>query len=163
MEGVQVGTLYKLSISPVPPSTPEHDKFSTSTALIVASTGNNQLTLWHNLMGHVNVKVIKTMSLNNNLQDLPTFTNDKLPQVCRGCALGKQHKATYPSNPQKERSKVPGELLHADLCGKMSQPSLGGALYYILIKDDCTSYMFMAFLKNKNDAMRFFLKVIRSI
>lgn len=32
-----------------------------------------------------------------------------------------------------------------------------------LNKDDCTSYRFVAFLKNKNDAIRFFLKVIRSI
>ena len=62
-----------------------------------------------------------------------------------------------------ERSKEPGELLHANLAGKMSTPSLSGAYYYILIKDDCTSFRFIDFLKTKGDAMRFFIKVIRYI
>ena len=53
--------------------------------------------------------------------------------------MGRQHKATYSSNPLKERYDVPGEILHAYLCGKMFHPPLGGAHYYILIKDDCIS------------------------
>ena len=48
-------------------------------------------------------------------------------------------------------------------CGKMSQTSLGGAHYYLLIKDDCTSYRFVSFLKAKGEAIRFFLKVLRYI
>ena len=63
----------------------------------------------------------------------------------------------------KERSKILGALLHADLCGKMLHASLGGAHYYILIKDECTSYMFVAFLKVKSDALRFFVKVLRAV
>ena len=35
--------------------------------------------------------------------------------------------------------------------------------YYLLIKDDCTSYRFIAFLKTKGEVIRFFLKVLRSI
>jgi hypothetical protein len=112
-------------------------------------------------MGHANVQVIKNMSAHTSLKDFSLSPYGKLHQVCRGCALGKQHKATYPSNPLEERSKVPGELLHADLCGKMSQPSLGGANYYLLIKDDCTSYRFVTFLKTKGDALRFFIKVFQ--
>ena len=106
---------------------------------------------------------MKSMSTHRSLQDFSISSSCGLPFVCRGCAFGKQHKANYPVNPQKERSKVPGELLHADLCGKMSQPSLVGSHYYILIKDDCTSYRFVAFLRAKSDAIRFFTKVIRSI
>ena len=174
MEGTQAGTLYKLSISPVPPtpapnssSVPEpvapSAEHSSSTALTVTNSHDAALMLWHNRMGHVSVQTIKNMSTHNSVKDLPVLDHGKLLHVCSGCALGKQHKATYPSNVQKERSKVPGELLHADLCGKMSTPSLGGASYYILIKDDCTSFRFVAFLRAKSDAIRFFLKVIRSI
>ena len=160
MEGVQIGTLYKLSITPVP-SSPVHQ--TSSTALTVSSRSTTDITLWHNRMGHVNTQVIKKMSDNNSLQDFTiSLTNDQLP-VCKGCALGKQHKATYPVNPNKERSTIPGEVLHADICGKMSQPSLGGALYYILIKDDCTFYRFVTFIKAKSDALRFFTKIIRYI
>ena len=164
MEGVQVGTLYKLSIKPVIPT--QIDKIvpsAPSTAFTTTVMPNADLALWHNRMAHINVKVIKSMSTHRSLADFFVAPSDHLLSVCRGCVLGKQHKATYPSNPQKERSKIPGELLHADLCGKMSQPSLRGARYYILIKDDCTSYRFVAFLRTKNEAIRFFIKVIRYI
>jgi transposase InsO family protein len=45
----------------------------------------------------------------------------------------------------------------------MSIPSVGSASYYLLIKDDCTSYRFVTFLKAKNDAIRYFTKVFRYI
>ena len=45
----------------------------------------------------------------------------------------------------------------------MSNPSLGGATYYILIKDYCTSCRFVTFLKAKSDALRFFTRIIRYI
>jgi hypothetical protein len=164
MEGVQVGTLYKLSIKLVIPKRPDNAFSSTpSTAFTTTAANNTDLTLWHNRMAHINVQVIKTMSTHRSLQDFSVPFNSHLPSVCRGCALGKQHKATYSSSSQKERSKIPGEPLHANLCSKMSQPSLGGARYFILIKDDCTSYRFVAFLRTKADAIRFFTKVIRSI
>ena len=62
MEGVQTGTLYRLSIDPVPPSSSENSnttntseiEHTTSTALITTNHGDNDLTLWHNRMGHVN-------------------------------------------------------------------------------------------------------------
>ena len=166
MEGSQVGTLYKLSINVVPP-VPVNFAISASqplsTALAITNTCDVDLVLWHNRMGHVNVQVLKNMSEHTSLKDFSLSPHGKFPQVCGGCALGKQHKATYPSDPLKERSKIAGELLHADLCGKMSQTSLGGASYYILIKDDCTSYRYIAFLKATGDALRFFIKVYHSI
>lgn len=103
------------------------------------------------------------MSTHNSLQDFTIQAHGKLLSICQGCALGKQHKASYVSRPLKERSDVPGEILHADLCGKMSQLSLGKASYYMLIKDDCTSYRFVAFLQAKSDAIRFFIKILRYV
>lgn len=163
MEGVQIGTLYKLSIKPVIPIKSDQPIQHVSSTALTTTTDADTLTLWHNRMAHINVHVMKSMSTHRSLQDFSISSSCGLPFVCRGCAFGKQHKANYPVNPQKERSKVPGELMHADLCGKMSQPSLVGSHYYILIKDDCTSYRFVAFLRAKSDAIRFFTKVIRSI
>lgn len=150
MEGVQTGTLYKLLITPIPSTI-----FATapSTTFAVTTHKHEDITLWHNRMGHVNMQVLKTMSTHKSLDDFTLPSHAQLSSVCKGCALGKQHKATYSSPPAKERSKIPGEKLHADLCDMIS---LAGALCYMLIKDDCTSYRFVAFLKNKNDAIRFF-------
>lgn len=57
MEGICLGTLYKLSINPVPPTCTETHVLST--ALAVQTTCDIDLTLWHNKMGHVNVQVLK--------------------------------------------------------------------------------------------------------
>ena len=179
MEGDRAGTLYKLAIVPVPPLLAPDTSLSVglsqsvldtsftdqspSSTLTVTTSQDNELVLWHNRMAHVNIHTLKTMSLHESVQDLPILSSSKLQQVCPGCALGKQHKSTYPTDPQKERSQVPGELLHADLSRKMSIPSLGGSNYYILIKNDCTAFRFIAFLKAKNEAIKFFLKVLRIV
>ena len=167
LEGNQVGTLYRLSISHVPPTlvsdTQTEDQHMSTAFATSTIFRNTDLVLWHNRMAHVSIHTIKNMSAHGNVKDLPVLFNSRPLQVCTGCALGKQHKSTYDSNSQKERSKIPGKLLHADLGGKMSTPSLGQAHYYILIKDDCTSFRFVAFLKTKEDAIRFFIKVLRSI
>lgn len=44
-----------------------------------------------------------------------------------------------------------GEMFHCDLC-TMNIPSVGGAKYFIMFKDDCTSYRFMYCIKMKSDA-----------
>lgn len=145
--GYSSGTMYKLSIDHVPP--PSIDSSQNSTALLATTSSDEDLTLWHNIMGHVNIQVLKQMGTHDSLQDFNIPLHKKLPNVCPGCAIGKQHKASYISRPSKKRSKIPGKVLHADMCGKMSQPSLGGALYYMLIKDDCTSYRFVVFSQSK--------------
>lgn len=45
-----------------------------------------------------------------------------------------------------------------DLNGRMSTTSLEGANYYIVFKDDCSSYRFVYFLKNKSDVFSVFLE-----
>ena len=101
MEGIQVGTLYKLSITPIPSQSASQ---ISSTALIASSHSTTDTTLWHNRMGHVNAQVMKKMSDNNSLQDFTlSSTTDQL-HVCKGCALRKQHKATYSVNlPRKDQ------------------------------------------------------------
>lgn len=146
MEGDRVGKLYKLHMTPMIPD---------SQAMVVNTTMNlsSDITLWHQRMGHVNIQTMKKMS---EMKILADFTIDKraeLPQICSGCAFGKQHRATYVVDPEKQRSQTPGELLHADLCGKMTNQSLGGAKYYLLIKDDCTSFRFIYFLTHKDEAL----------
>ena len=44
--------------------------------------------------------------------------------VCRGCALGKNTKVSFPKS--ESRSKGILDLVHSDLCGPMTVTSLGG-------------------------------------
>ena len=91
MEGVQTGTLYKMSIKPGPPNS--HDQAPLA-ALAVTSHMNEDITLWHNMMGHVNIQVLKNMSIHKSLDDFTIPSHGQLSHICKGCAMGKQHKAT---------------------------------------------------------------------
>jgi hypothetical protein len=50
--------------------------------------------------------------------------------ICRGCALGKNAKGSFPSS--ENRSKGILDLVHSDLCGPMTVAYLSGYLYSIL-------------------------------
>lgn len=55
-------------------------------------------------------------------------------EACKGCLLGKNIKKSFPSS--LHRSKEILELIHSDICGPMSSPSLSGYLYYAIFIDD---------------------------
>lgn len=68
--------------------------------------------------------------------------------VCKGCALGKLAKSSFPNNESK--SKGIFDLVHSALCGPMSVASLGGFWDYILFIDDYSRKAWIYFLKSKD-------------
>jgi hypothetical protein len=54
--------------------------------------------------------------------------------VCKGCELGKNVKGRFTSS--DSRSKVILDIIHSDVCGQMTIPSLGNFVYYVLFIDD---------------------------
>ena len=107
------------------------------------------LNLWHSRLGHVNHEAVRKV-LKLRKADLSQRT------FCRGCALGKLHRTSFPQKDGGKKKEVrPGALIHADLCGKMNPPSIGGSVYFLLIKDDATNFQFVYFLKDKSgDTLR---------
>lgn len=138
-EGVRDNRLYKMNIRPA-----EH-------SLNVAST--ETLELWHRRLGHVNFKTLKQMIKNKMVNDIKVDSFPIEIPFCEGCVYGKQHRQTFPKSGAK-RASVAGETFHVDLCGKMSTPSLGGANYFMLLKDDFSRYSFVYFLKDKTEVLQ---------
>ena len=68
--------------------------------------------------------------------------------VCKGCALGKLAKSSFPNSDSKPKGIL--DLVHSDLCGPMSVASLGGFWYYILFIDDYSRKTWIYFLKSKD-------------
>ena len=71
--------------------------------------------------------------------------------VCKGCALGKNVKGSFPSN--DNRSKETLDLIHSDVCGPMIVASLNGYLYHVLFIDDHSRKTWIYFLKNKDGVL----------
>jgi len=50
------------------------------------------------------------------------------------------------------------ELVYIDVCGKASDPSLGGLLYFVIFIDDSSRKVWVYFLKHKSDVFEVFNK-----
>ena len=77
---------------------------------------------------------------------LPKLNQDH-SSICKGCALGKNTRSPFHDSTRKTNNVL--ELIHLDLCGPMSVPSLGGFWYYILFIDDFSRKTSIYFFKCK--------------
>jgi hypothetical protein len=80
---------------------------------------DNLCELWHRRLGHLHYRALSI--LRGIVTGLPEF---RIVQqgVCRGCALGKNAKAAFPSS--ESRSKGILDLIHSYVSGSMSTTSL---------------------------------------
>jgi transposase InsO family protein len=102
--------------------------------------------LWHRRMSHLHhgaVNVFKEIV--TGLPELSTEHND----VCKGCALGKYTKTTFPSN--DNRSKGVLDLVHSDVCGPMFSTSLTGCEYFVTFVDDFSRKTWIYFMRAKDE------------
>ena len=69
--------------------------------------------------------------------------------VCRRCALGKNVKKKFPRIHTRYKGIL--DLVHSDVCGPMSSPSLIGHLYYVLLIKDFSRKDWIYFMKAKSE------------
>lgn len=148
-DGTRDNRLYKMNLGPVK-----------TTELNIATAGSPMI--WHERLGHVNFKTLREMSSKGVVDDLEINKMTEENPFCKGCAYGKQHRLSFPKSGAR-RANAAGETFHVDLCGKMSTPSIGGANYFMLLKDDFSRYYHVYFLKDKTDVldnlMKFYAEV----
>jgi hypothetical protein len=80
---------------------------------------------------------------------MPVFSFEH-DSICRGCALGKNTKKAYPHSNRKTNDI--SDLIHSDLYGPMTAPSMNGCLYYIIFIYDCSRKTWIYFLKTKDES-----------
>ncbi|GJZ39769.1 zinc finger, CCHC-type containing protein [Tanacetum coccineum] len=105
---------------------------------------------WHARLGHANFYTLEFMGKKRMVTGMPCVSH--LKQLCSGCVVAKQMRQSFPNEAQWRASK-PLELLHADLCGPITPQSTGGNRYFLLIVDDWCRYMWVYFLKSKDEAL----------
>lgn len=110
------------------------------TSLMVQS-----IKVWHERLAHQNVKYVRDILKRKEIK----YIDDWNDYVCTGCAYGKQHRSSHPTNPKT--AQQPLDLVHVDT-GEMNIPSLGGAKYWLMFKDDFTHYRSCYFMKTKSEA-----------
>ena len=91
------------------------------------------------------------------------LTMQASPALCSACQFGKMKRHSFPENHFRTYATYPGDLIHGDICGPMSQPSKGGSVYFVLYQDDCTGYRFVFCITRKSEALTCFQQVFKTI
>jgi transposase InsO family protein len=102
--------------------------------------------LWHIRLGHLHYKALP--DLKNMVCAMLSISLSK-NEICKGCKLGKNIKKSFPSSDNRAQGIL--DLVHYDVCGPMSSPSLSGFLYYVIFIDDYSRKCWIYFLKDKSD------------
>ena len=116
----------------------------------VVATPAKEAQLWHERFGHIGMQSLEQLARKGLVQGLPQILGP-LESVCAGCMKGKQARDSFPSSEHKAKDAI--ELIHADLCGPMSVPSLGHAKYFLCFTDDATRFRQVYFLQTKDEAL----------
>lgn len=114
----------------------------------IAALSSPTLMDWHEKLGHISFDKIKSMQKKDIVNDLK-MCNLGQDQKCESCAATKTHRHPHPTR-STPKSKHPGEVLHMDTV-TFNIPSLGGSKYFVLIKDEFSSYKIVFFAKLKSE------------
>lgn len=75
--------------------------------------------------------------------------------VCDGCLMSKQTRKQFPVKSNYNAKKVL-ELVHGDLCGPFNPETASGYRYFFLLVDDFSRFMWVYFLRSKDEALKAF-------
>ena len=114
------------------------------------------LQVWHERLGYQNkrpvMKVLKQHGINVEANK----------EFCDGCALGRSHCQSFGT--RTSRPSIVGEQINADVCGPVTERSVGGARYYVCFKDDYSKFrrVFITTKSEVADCLRKFLKEVKT-
>jgi hypothetical protein len=80
------------------------------------------------------------------VEDFPAYNLEV--NFCEHCVYGKQIWVRFPSGATKENGIL--ELVHSDVFGPVSVPSLGGSMYYVSFIDYFSRKTWIYFLRKKS-------------
>ena len=110
-------------------------------------TSNAVVRLWHYRLGHPSSQ--RLALLKHIVPDL-TSCNNNNSFDCFVCPLAKQHKLPFPKSTSVSLSCF--DLIHADIWGPYSAPSLNGSRYFLTLVDDHSRCTWVYLMKLKSEA-----------
>jgi hypothetical protein len=108
--------------------------------------------LCHERMGDIGEKVLRAMHNKGMVKDFPKCNLEV--DFCEHCIYGKQIRVRFPS--ESTRATWILELVHSDVFGHVSVPSLGGCLYYVSFIDEFSRETWIYFPRKKSEVFKKF-------
>jgi hypothetical protein len=108
----------------------------------------NFIDLWHKRLRHYHQDKLKL--LHESIQISSTSDSS----IYGTCQIGKQCRHTFSSSDSRSSQKL--ELIHSDVVGLMSEPSLSRNTYYLEFINDYSKMCWVYFMRNKSEVIRLF-------
>ncbi|GJZ71659.1 retrovirus-related pol polyprotein from transposon TNT 1-94, partial [Tanacetum coccineum] len=116
---------------------------------ICLATIDENSTLWHRRLGHVNMHLIQSLASKELVRNLHKLKFDQ--HFCDAFKIRKPAHATHKAKNIVSTTRCL-ELLHMDLFDPSAIRSYGGNRYTLVIVDDYSRYTWSRLLKDKTDA-----------
>ncbi|KAK9054019.1 hypothetical protein SSX86_025095 [Deinandra increscens subsp. villosa] len=110
---------------------------------------------WQSRLGHANFHTLENVTHKDLVIGVPRLKYEA--HICDICLAGKQVRDSFPKE-SLYGAKHPLELVSMDLCGPITPETKSGIRYFMLILDDYSRYMWVYFLRSKDDAFDTFKK-----
>ncbi|GJZ00566.1 retrovirus-related pol polyprotein from transposon TNT 1-94 [Tanacetum coccineum] len=121
----------------------------------------NKSWLWHCWLNHLNFGTINDLARKDLVRGLPRLKFEKY-NLCSACQLGKSKKYTHQPKTKKTIMEVL-HTLHMDLCGPMRVQTINGKKYILVIVDDYSRFIWVKFLRSKDETPEFVIKFLKQI
>lgn len=117
--------------------------FSPTPGSVNTSISHDPATIWHFRLGHLSSHIHKCIS---SYFPFVTFNDNHKP--CNTCHLAKQRNLPFAHSTTK--SVAIFDLIHADIWGPLSTPSISGHKYFLTLVDDYSRFTWTIFMRNKS-------------
>jgi len=101
--------------------------------------------LWHQRMGHISEKNLRAMNGKCMVKGVPDCSEGI--DFCEHCVYGKHSQVKFPSGAMRANGIM--EVVHSDVFGLVSVPSLRKSLYYVSFIENFYRMTWFYFMKKK--------------
>lgn len=99
--------------------------------------------LWHQRLGHIRDKGLRVLHGKGMVEGMSNISLDF--DFFENCIYAKQNRASFPYRGKRMKNIL--ELVHSDVFGDVSVPSLGKFMYYVSFIDESSRNTWIYFLK----------------
>ena len=109
-------------------------------------SGENTM-IWHQRLGHIGEKGLQILHGNGMVEGMSNFSLDF--NFCEHCVYGKKNRLSFPFGAKMVNKIL--KLVHSDVFGPVSVPSLGKSVYYVSFIDEFSRNTWIYFSGKKSE------------
>ncbi|CAI7866012.1 unnamed protein product [Closterium sp. NIES-53] len=127
----------------------------------IASATKSTPDKWHTRLAHVGIDTIKSSAKHGVAIGLDIKKSTRADLQSASCVGGKLARHTFPEKGSDTENAL--DVMHIDLCGPVRVNAMDGCLYFLLLKDRKTRFVWVRPIAKKSDMLVVFEKWLKEV